>query len=126
MFTSLLNNVEGSLTIQNALLCALVSLALGFVIAFLYGMQGVCSRNFMITLVLLPVLVQMVIMLVNGNLGTSVAVLGAFSLVRFCSRFFKGDGGYLLCHGDWSGHRNGILRLRCRDDSCDRKRVSGA
>ena len=85
MFTSLLNNVEGSLTIQNALLCALVSLALGFVIAFLYGMQGVCSRNFMITLVLLPVLVQMVIMLVNGNLGTSVAVLGAFSLVRFRS-----------------------------------------
>ncbi len=85
MFTSLLNNVEGSLTIQNALLCALVSLALGFVIAFLYGMQGACSRNFMITLVLLPVLVQMVIMLVNGNLGTSVAVLGAFSLVRFRS-----------------------------------------
>lgn len=39
----------------------------------------------MITLVLLPVLVQMVIMLVNGNLGTSVAVLGAFSLVRFRS-----------------------------------------
>lgn len=85
MFTSVLNNVEGSLTIQNALLCALVSLALGFVIAFLYGMQGACSRNFMITLVLLPVLVQMVIMLVNGNLGTSVAVLGAFSLVRFRS-----------------------------------------
>ncbi len=85
MFTSLLNNVEGSLTIQNALLCALVSLALGFVIAFLYGMLGAWSRIFMITLVLLPVLVQMVIMLVNGNLGTSVAVLGAFSLVRFRS-----------------------------------------
>ena len=39
----------------------------------------------MVTLVLLPVLVQMIIMLVNGNLGTSVAVLGAFSLVRFRS-----------------------------------------
>ncbi len=39
----------------------------------------------MVTLTLLPVLVQMVIMLVNGNLGTSVAVLGAFSLVRFRS-----------------------------------------
>ena len=36
-------------------------------------------------MVMLPVLVQMVIMLVNGNLGTSVAVLGAFSLVRFRS-----------------------------------------
>ena len=77
--------MEGSLTIQNALLCAVVSLLLGLVIACLYGLQGACSKNFMMTLVLLPVLVQMVIMLVNGNLGTSVAVLGAFSLVRFRS-----------------------------------------
>ncbi|WP_288175596.1 DUF4956 domain-containing protein [Sporofaciens musculi] len=85
MFTSILNNMEGSLTIQNALLCAFVSLALGFVIALIYGLQGAGSKNFMVTLVMLPVLVQMVIMLVNGNLGTSVAVLGAFSLVRFRS-----------------------------------------
>ncbi len=33
----------------------------------------------------LPVIVQVVIMLVNGNLGTGVAVMGAFSLVRFRS-----------------------------------------
>lgn len=85
MFTSVLGNVEGSLTMQNALLCAGVSLLLGLVIAVIYRSQGMCSKNFMITLVLLPVLVQMVIMLVNGNLGTSVAVLGTFSLVRFRS-----------------------------------------
>lgn len=85
MFSSVLNNMEGSLTVQNALLCAVVSLALGFLIAFIYGWQGACSKNFMVTLAMLPVLVQMVIMLVNGNLGTSVAVLGAFSLVRFRS-----------------------------------------
>ncbi|XCP85676.1 DUF4956 domain-containing protein [Roseburia hominis] len=85
MFTSVLGNVEGSLTMQNALLCAGVSLLLGLVIAVIYRSQGTCSKNFMITLVLLPVLVQMVIMLVNGNLGTSVAVLGTFSLVRFRS-----------------------------------------
>lgn len=85
MFSSILTGVEGSLTIQNALLCTLVSLLLGFLIAAVYGAQGACSKNFMVTLTLLPVLVQMVIMLVNGNLGTSVAVLGAFSLVRFRS-----------------------------------------
>ncbi len=85
MFTSILTNVEGSLTLQDALLCAAVALALGFLIALIYGSQGTCSKNFMVTLVVLPVLVQMVIMLVNGNLGTSVAVLGAFSLVRFRS-----------------------------------------
>jgi hypothetical protein len=85
MFTSVLNSAEGSLAIQNGVLCSLVSLTLGFLIAFIYGFQGACSKNFMMTLVMLPVLVQMVIMLVNGNLGTSVAVLGAFSLVRFRS-----------------------------------------
>ena len=85
MFTSILTGVEGSLTGQNAVLCTAVSLLLGILISAAYGIQGTCSKNFMVTLVLLPVLVQMIIMLVNGNLGTSVAVLGAFSLVRFRS-----------------------------------------
>ena len=85
MFTSILSSVEGSLTIQNALLCTIVSLVLGFLIAAVYMSQGAFSKNFVITLVMLPLLVQMIIMLVNGNLGTSVAVLGAFGLIRFRS-----------------------------------------
>ena len=36
-------------------------------------------------LTVLPFLVQLVILLVNGNLGAGVAVAGAFSLVRFRS-----------------------------------------
>lgn len=43
------------------------------------------SKNFIITLVILPAVVQAIIMLVNGNLGTGVAVMGAFGLVRFRS-----------------------------------------
>ena len=43
------------------------------------------SKNFVVTLALLPAMVQIVILLVNGNLGTGVAVVGAFSLVRFRS-----------------------------------------
>lgn len=85
MFTSILSSVEGSLTIQNALLCTIVSLVLGFLIAAVYMSQGAFSKNFVITLVMLPLLVQMTIMLVNGNLGTGVAVLGAFGLIRFRS-----------------------------------------
>lgn len=38
-----------------------------------------------VSLALLPTLVQVVIMMVNGNLGAGVAVLGTFSLVRFRS-----------------------------------------
>ena len=47
--------------------------------------RNVYTKNFVITLAVLPVLVQSVIMLVNGNLGTGVAILGAFSLIRFRS-----------------------------------------
>ena len=43
------------------------------------------NKGFVITLFVLPVIVQMVILLVSGSVGTGVAALGAFSLVRFRS-----------------------------------------
>lgn len=85
MFTSILNGIEGNLSIQNALLCTAVSLTLGIFIAILYMFQGSYTKNFVVTLAIPPALVQLVIMLVNGNVGTSVAVLGTFSLIRFRS-----------------------------------------
>ena len=74
-----------SLTLASLLLCSLVSLLLGLGIALLYMVRNTYTKNFVVTLALLPIIVQMVIMLVNGNLGTGVAVLGAFSLIRFRS-----------------------------------------
>ena len=47
--------------------------------------QSHSSRSLTITLALLPAVVCVVIMMVNGNVGTGVAVAGAFSLVRFRS-----------------------------------------
>ena len=85
MFTSVLSSVATDVTMTSALLCTRVSLILRLVIALIYMSQGGYSKSFVMTLVLLPALVQIVIMLVNGNLGTSVAVLGTFSLVRFRS-----------------------------------------
>ncbi len=84
-FESILTNVTSGLTVEEALICTIVSVLLGFVIAITYMASGSYTKNFAITLVLLPALVQIVIMMVNGNLGTSVAVLGTFSLVRFRS-----------------------------------------
>ena len=84
MFNTILSSTEG-LTVQSGLICTAVSLILGFVLAFVYMKQSSYSKSYIITLVLLPVLVQTVIMLVNGNLGTAVGVMGAFSLVRFRS-----------------------------------------
>lgn len=75
-----------TLTMQTTLLCSLVSIVLGIVIAFAYMLSSKnYSQNYVGTLVILPILVQVVIMMVNGNLGTGVAILGAFSLVRFRS-----------------------------------------
>lgn len=85
MFTSILNETTGSLTIGNTLLCTGVSLILGLIIAVVYMRQGAYTKQFATTIVLLPAMVQIVITLVNGNLGTSVAIVGAFGLVRFRS-----------------------------------------
>ena len=83
MFTSILTGEI--ISIQQAMVCMAVSLILGLVISVIYMYTGTCSKNFAITLALLPILVQMLIMLVNGNIGTGVAILGAFGLVRFRS-----------------------------------------
>jgi len=86
MLESLLSTVNGELDIKAALVCTVISLVLGLIIAVIYMLQDKnYSKNYIITLALLPAMVQVVIMLVNGNLGTSVAVMGAFSLVRFRS-----------------------------------------
>lgn len=75
----------GTISIWHLLLCAVVSIVLGLGVALLYMFRNTYSKSFVVTLALLPVMVQTVIMLVNGNLGAGVAVMGAFSLVRFRS-----------------------------------------
>ncbi|MBQ7432653.1 MAG: DUF4956 domain-containing protein [Lachnospiraceae bacterium] len=67
------------------LICTAASLILGLFIALVHMYHNEYSKHFVTTLVVLPAVVQSVIMLVNGNVGTGVAVMGAFSLVRFRS-----------------------------------------
>ncbi len=82
----MLNSIIGStLNIGTFLICTAVSLSLGILTALLMCFKSKSSQSFCITLALLPAVVQIVIMLVNGNIGTGVAVAGAFSLVRFRS-----------------------------------------
>ncbi|OJG74992.1 hypothetical protein RV12_GL002037 [Enterococcus quebecensis] len=73
------------LPFDKLLICISASIILGVLVAFVHMYRNVYSKNFVITLAALPTLVQLVIILVNGNLGTGVAVLGAFSLIRFRS-----------------------------------------
>lgn len=73
------------ISITDFLLCLGFSLVLGLIMAFAYMYRTRYTKSFVVTLALLPAVVCVVIMLVNGNVGTGVAVAGAFSLVRFRS-----------------------------------------
>lgn len=86
MFSSIFSSAEAvSYTAGDIIVCSIVSVVLGVLIALIFHFVGATSKSYKTSLVILPLLVQAVIMMVNGNLGTSVAVLGAFSLVRFRS-----------------------------------------
>ena len=79
------NELIQTISVQDFLLCLGVSLFLGFIMAAAYSFKNEHSKSFLVTLALLPAVVCVVIMMVNGNIGAGVAVAGAFSLVRFRS-----------------------------------------
>lgn len=82
----MLNSIIGTeLTVSSFFLCTAVSLLLGVGTALVAMYRSRTTQSFAVTLAILPAVVQLVIMLVNGNLGAGVAVAGAFSLVRFRS-----------------------------------------
>ena len=74
-----------TISVTDFLLCLGVTLALGLIMAAAYTWRSEHTKSFVITLALLPAVVCVVIMMVNGNIGAGVAVAGAFSLVRFRS-----------------------------------------
>lgn len=82
----MLESIIGTeLTLSAFLICTAVSLILGAGVALVGMYRSRSTPSFAVTLAILPAVVQLVIMLVNGNLGTGVAVAGAFGLVRFRS-----------------------------------------
>lgn len=73
------------ISVTDFLLCIGVSLLVGLILAGAYVYRSRYTKSLVLTLALLPTVVCVVIMMVNGNVGTGVAVAGAFSLVRFRS-----------------------------------------
>lgn len=73
------------ISVTDFLLCMGCSLVIGLILALGYMYRSRYTRSFIVTLSLLPTVVCVVIMMVNGNVGAGVAVAGAFSLVRFRS-----------------------------------------
>lgn len=79
------NELIQTISVKSFMLCLGVSLALGLIMVLTYMFKNEYTKSFLITLALLPAVVCVVIMMVNGNIGAGVAVAGAFSLVRFRS-----------------------------------------
>jgi hypothetical protein len=84
---NLFNSVIPSTGITPAvfIILVIVSLVLGGILALIHTYRNDYTRSFILTLAILPAVVCVVIMMVNGNIGAGVAVAGAFSLVRFRS-----------------------------------------
>ena len=87
--SQLFTSVYSEFNINAYLLCTLASITLAILLALVHRQYNHTSNGFFMTLVLIPVIVQTVLMLVNGNIGTGIAVAGAFSLVKFRSRQLK-------------------------------------
>ena len=82
VFTSILAN---GLTVTTYLSCLFIAFACGAIVALAASFRSRVTKSYLISLILLPAIVATVIIMVNGSVGTGIAVAGAFSLVRFRS-----------------------------------------
>ena len=119
LFDTELTNV---ITVTDFLLCIAVALLIGLIISLTYMYRTRCTKSFVITLALLPAIVCIVIMMVNGNIGTGVAVAGAFSLVRFRSAegtakeigmLFMAMGSGLICGMGYLAYAGVFTLIMC-------------
>lgn len=85
MFNTIFDASTTGLEINTALIAAGVALILGIALALTHKFTSQSTKGFLVTLATLPLLVMAVMIMINGNLGTSIAILGAFSLIRFRS-----------------------------------------
>lgn len=77
--------MTSTIAVSEFLLCVVCALVIGLILSATYMYRTRYTKSFVATLALLPAVVCVVIMMVNGNVGTGVAVAGTFSLVRFRS-----------------------------------------
>ena len=88
--TNVATNVKNLLTLDlthlsSLLVCMLAALICGIILAIAYTIKNRYTKSFILTLAILPIIVCVIIMVVNGNIGAGIAVMGAFSLIRFRS-----------------------------------------
>lgn len=90
MFESIFTTTatDNAISISSSLTAMCVAILLGLIIASVY--MYICrkdgyGKNFIIGLVILPVIVSVVILLIGSNVARAFSMAGAFALVRFRS-----------------------------------------
>ena len=130
-FLSVDSIIQSQITRTSFLICTGVSIILGIGIALISMFKTKYSQSFAVALAVIPAVVQLIIMLVNGNIGEGIAVAEAFRLVRFrsapgsareiCSIFLVMAAGlatgmdYVAQQGE---NRNIAIFIDCYDDLC--------
>lgn len=77
--------IVNGISVKIYVICTLFAFLCGIIIALAASVKSQISKSFFMSLILLPAIVETVILMVNGSIGTGIAVMGAFSLVRFRS-----------------------------------------
>lgn len=77
--------ISSPITLGQFAACIAAALILGVLASFVFTLKNSHSGSLAMAIALLPAVVAMVIMLVNGNVGAGLAVAGTFALVRFRS-----------------------------------------
>ena len=85
MFNTIFDHAASGQSIPTILICSGTAVLLGLAVALTHMKTTQTTKGFLVTLTVLPLLVMAVMIMINGNLGTSIAILGAFSLIRFRS-----------------------------------------
>ena len=85
LFDSIFDPTNANILFSEFLICIGCALICGIIFSLLWSYKTAYSKSFVTTLALIPSAVAIIILLVNGNIGTGIAIAGAFSLVRFRS-----------------------------------------
>lgn len=77
--------ISADMTLVAFFVCLIASMILGVLTAIVFCARNYHTGSWAQALALLPPVVTLVIMMVNGNIGAGLAVAGTFALVRFRS-----------------------------------------
>ena len=83
MFTSLFH--PATFNYQQVFLVVISSFVCGIVLSFVYKLNNASQGKYPLVLAIIPVVSAVIIMLINGNIGTSIAIAASFGIVRFRS-----------------------------------------